>query len=481
MASRQDRAALLENLSLLVSSGMGISLSLETLVTDARSRGMQRLLERLREDVESGFPLWQAIDRSKLFNESTVSLMKIGEETGRLSENLRLVNDREEKERMLRSRLRSATLYPAFVFVLTAGIGVGIAWFILPELSRVFSELRIALPLPTKVLIATGGFFEQYGTFAVPTFFVGLVALIYFLFFFRRTRFIGQAILFVFPGTRRLVQEVELGRFGYLLGTLLNAGIPISEALHSLIGTSFFPQYRKAYEHLAKSVRDGYSFEASFASFPKSLQLFPPSVRQLIATGERSGNLSATFLKISETYEAKSEATTKNLTVLLEPVLLVIVWLGVVGVALAVILPIYSLIGQLNAGEQGAPSSQTETTAPQDPVESGTDAATIVEPVVPESSLKSSATGEEKTLTILPTGIGYLNVRDAPSKEGKIIGRVTPGTMYTYQSEQGGWFEIIVGEQCSLLQLPCESGAETGWISGDYATPNANNEGVYAP
>lgn len=171
VASRQDRAALLENLSLLVSSGMGLSLAFETMFTDARSRGMQRILGRLRDDVESGFPLWQALDRTKLFGESTVALLKIGEETGRLSENFRLVNEREEKERALRSRLRSATLYPLFVFILTAGIGVGIAWFILPELSRVFSELRITLPLPTKVLIVFGGFFEQYGAVAIPSFF----------------------------------------------------------------------------------------------------------------------------------------------------------------------------------------------------------------------------------------------------------------------------------------------------------------------
>lgn len=190
VASRQDRSALLENLSLLVSSGMGLSLALETMFADARSHGMQRILGRLRDDVESGFPLWKALDRTKLFGESTVALLKIGEETGRLSENLQLVNEREEKERALRSRLRSAMLYPTFVFVLTAGIGVGIAWFILPELSRVFSELRITLPLPTKVLIALGGFFERYGTVAVPVFFVGLIVLIYFLFFFRKTRFI---------------------------------------------------------------------------------------------------------------------------------------------------------------------------------------------------------------------------------------------------------------------------------------------------
>lgn len=463
---------------------MGLSLALETMAADARNGGMRRILERLRDDVESGFPLWQALGRTKLFGESTVALLKIGEETGRLSENLRLVNEREEKERALRSRLRSATLYPMFVFVLAAGIGVGIAWFILPELSRVFSQLRIALPFPTKVLIAVGAFLEQYGTVAVPAFFVGCVVVIYFFFFFRKTRFIGQTILFLFPGTRKLVQEVELERFGYLLGTLLDAGIPISEALNSLIGTSFFPQYRSWYEHLAKNVRDGYSFEASFDATPKSRRLFPSSVRQLIVTGERSGNLSATFLKISETYEEKSETTTKNLAVILEPILLVIVWLGVVGVALAVILPIYSLIGQLNAGEQGTSSAptQVESSAPNDvtPTEangvSETAKGTMLGNAEPSPEMPVTA-----TVTILPTGIGYLNVRDLPSKDGKVIGRVAPGETYVYRSEQDGWFEIVLGERCSLLAVPCESGRNAGWISGDYATPNTNNGGVYTP
>ena len=127
-----------------------------------------------------------------------------------------------------------------------------------------------------------------------------------------------------------------------------NAGISINLINSLLAKATSFKRYRDFYVYLSESIAEGNSFKKSFEFYEKSKTLLPVSVEQLIIAGEQSGSFSETLLKISKTYEEKTDITTKNLTVMLEPILLVIVWLGVVAVAMAVILPIYSLVGGFN-------------------------------------------------------------------------------------------------------------------------------------
>jgi type II secretory pathway component PulF len=142
--------------------------------------------------------------------------------------------------------------------------------------------------------------------------------------------------------------EVEVARFGYLLGTLLDAGLPVTKAIDSLAGASDVIRYKKFYLALRESIDMGNSFQKSFALYKDINKLVPPPIQQLIISGEQSGNLNKTLIKVGQVLEEKSDTTTKNLTIIMEPILLVIVWAGVVTVAFAVILPIYSLVGGLN-------------------------------------------------------------------------------------------------------------------------------------
>lgn len=343
----KDRDYFVENLSMLASSGMGILAALDAISDGVHSKQMRRIIVEMRNRIEAGASLWSALEQSGIFHAHTISLIRIGEESGNLAENLKIVGSQEEKDRIFRSKIRSAMLYPLFVFSLTLIIDVGIAWFILPKLALVFSQLRIKLPLITQYLILLGAFLGKHGTAVIPLFAVGLILIIYFIFYFRKTKYIGQSMLFWVPGVKRLIQEIELARFGYLLGTLLQAGLQVTQALDSLGKATVFPHYQKLYNHLKTSIDDGNSFQKSFASYNKTNRLIPMPIQQLIAAGEQSGNLPEILLKISKAFDAKTEITTKNLTVILEPILLVIVWLGVVAVAFAVILPIYGLIGGL--------------------------------------------------------------------------------------------------------------------------------------
>lgn len=344
----KERDQFIENLSMLVLSGMSILSALTSIVKETKTPNMKKILERMQLEIESGSPIWKAFDKTNLFKGYTISLIRLGEESGNFAENLKVVSLEEEKEREFKSKVRSALMYPIFVLTLTAVVGIGISWFILPKLAKIFSDLKLALPFITKVLIGFGVFLSKYGLVVVPLGAAAFGGIAYILFIHKKTKFIGEAILFSIPGIRTLLMEVEVARFGYLLGTLLDAGLPVTKAIDSLAGATEVTRYKTFYLALRESIDAGNSFQKSFIMYAKIDTLIPQPIQQLIISGEQSGNLNKTLIKVGQVLETKSDTTTKNLTIIMEPILLVIVWAGVVSVAFAVILPIYSLVGGLN-------------------------------------------------------------------------------------------------------------------------------------
>jgi len=433
----REKDHFVENLSMLISSGMTIVEALMSISSGIKSRIMKRIVSDISNDVEAGSPLWKALDKQNLFKPSVISLVKIGEQSGKLADNLYIVSLQEEKNRNFKSKIQSAMMYPVLVMSIMVIVGIGIAWFILPKLSEVFSQLKLDLPAITKVLIGLGDFLAEFGAIAIPiTIFVMLMGF-YFIFGFPKTKFIGQTILFHTPIIKRLIMEIELSRLGYLFGTLLQAGVPIVDSIESLTESADFPQYKKLYAHMSVRIRDGNSFRSSLKSFKKSEKLIPVQIQQMIVTGERSGNLSDMFVKIGKTFENKIDQTTKNLTVVLEPILLVFVWMGVVGIALAVILPIYSLIGGLNAG---GVQPQPDVKEP------------IVE-VTPDVVVE-----DEKYFLEIVGDLEYLNVREGSSSDSDIIGKADLGNQFEYVdiSDDGEWYQIILEDE------------STGWVYYEY-------------
>lgn len=438
-----ERDFFIDNLAMLVSSGMDFFSALDSIEKTAKSRMMKKIIAFLKYEVSSGSNLWKALEKTNLFSGYVNALIRMGEESGRLEENLMAIAIQQQKERSFRSKIYSAMMYPAFVFFLTIFIGVGISWFILPRLSTVFSQLDIDLPLITKVLIGFGSFLKVYGYIAVPALLILTIIAFYFTFSFRRTKFIGQFLMLSFPKVRDLIKEVELARFGYNLGLLLEAGLPIIDALDSLCRGSEFYSYRKLYEHIKVNIDKGNSFEKSLLSYKKSEKLIPLPIQQMIFASERSGKLTETLKRIGLIYEERTDNTTKNLATVLEPVLLVFVWLGVVSVAMAVILPIYSLVGGLNQNQNNpAPPPINETVLE-------------VSEELPMENV--SPKEEEKIIQILSTETGFLNVRSESNKNSKIISKVYPGGIYTFEQEQDGWYLIALGDD------------KEGWILGEYA------------
>lgn len=344
----KEREYFVENLSLLLKAAVPLGQALESLKQTSRNRQVKKALEDMQADIEAGVSLGDTLEKSGLVGEQTLALIHLGEQSGHLVENMQLAAEQEEKRHYFRSKVRSALIYPSFVLGLTVVVGLGVAWFLLPRLSDTFTQLQVSLPAISKSMINFGLFLKEHGFIAVPVAVVVILFIGYILFGAPKTKFIGQNMLNMTPGISRLLREVEVAQFGYLLGTLLDAGLPITKAIRLLAESTASQRHKRMYEYLAKSLEDGQSFQQAMGGYKDISKLLPPSVQQMVIAGERSGSLVQVLRTIGRTFEQKADVTTQNLQAILEPILLVIVWIGVMAVAVAVILPIYSLVGGLN-------------------------------------------------------------------------------------------------------------------------------------
>jgi type II secretory pathway component PulF len=348
MSAAADRDQFLENMGMLVDSGVDVLSAIDAASASAPSEQMRKVVLGIKDNIAGGATFWQALKESKLFSPATISLIKVGEESGKLSQNLKLVLTQNEKSRSFHSRILSATLYPVIVIFFMLIIGIGVAWFVLPHLAASFAQLNVALPGITRVLIGIGNFLGRYGLIAVPSFLIVIALIAYFFFFSPKTKFIGDAVLLHTPIIKSLIRDTEISRFGYVVGILLEAGIPLVDALRSLAETASLRPYRKLYRYLSEGIAAGDSFKKSFASYPAAASLLTPAVIQIIIFAEQTGRLPDAFLRFSATYEEKTELTAKNFPIIVEPILLVFVGIIVFLFAIAIILPIYSLTASIS-------------------------------------------------------------------------------------------------------------------------------------
>ncbi len=434
--ARGETYYVLENLAILMSSGTDILSALATIRESLSSAWMRQKIDTLSGNIDSGQPFWRALAATNLLPTRMITLIKIGEEAGRLPENLSLLVMQSQKERLFRSRLQSAMLYPALVLIITSVVGIGIAWFILPRLTKLFTELDVELPIMTRVLMFFGNLLEHHGAIVLTALAILIGALLYIFFINQKTKVAGQWLVFHIPGIKRLAQEVEIARFGYLFGTLLTAGLPLVDAMRSLIEATPFRRYSKLYQHLATTIEEGKTITDAFRSKKNSAALIPLPIQQMLSAAWNSGRMPETSLSVGKIYEDKIEVTTKNISTLLEPVLLIIVWLAVVNVALAVIMPIYKLIGNLN-GPQNTTSVQKKSGK-----------AIVLPPV--------TRTPQAKKIVATVTAASQLNVRKEPSAQAQAVTKIAPNTSYQVIKEVSDWVEIILTDNT------------TGWVNSAY-------------
>ncbi len=343
----KDREYFTSNLAYLLKAGVTPSQALHSLRDTNQSKTLDNAIDQVIKELDDGSPIWKAFEKAKIVPKETLVLVRMGEQSGKLSENLRLAARQEEKQRIFRSKIKSALLYPAFVITLTFIVAMGVAWFLLPRLAVTFNQLGYKLPLISRIIIGFGTFLQHYGLIFIAFLIIGALALAYGIRSVPRVRNWAHRVLLKMPGISKLVTEIEIARFGYMLGSLLDANMAVTEALRLLQGATSIVSYQNFYSYMAKSFENGYNFQRGFAEYKGVSKLIPSPVQQMVISGERSGALNESLRDVGDVYEEKADSTTRNLETILEPILLLIVWGGVLAVAVSVILPIYSLVGKL--------------------------------------------------------------------------------------------------------------------------------------
>ena len=342
----QERDFLVENLSVLIASGMNVMSALDAIHGEMKTKVMKKTIETLRAEVDEGMPIWKSLDNTGLFTKHAIALLKIGEESGRLPANLKVISEQSQKDRMFKSKLFSALMYPVAVLAIAFILGILIAWYLLPKMSGIFDSMHMKLPFLTRVIIAVGKFLGTDGYWAVPVLFTVVFTLGYFLFVNKKTLYIGQAIMFKTPIINRMILEIELARFGYILSNLLGAGIPLVDSLDSLSIASSYIRYQKFYAFMRDNIELGNTFQKCFSDYPvKSSKLIPYPIQMMVITSEQSGKLQETLGVIGHLYDEKTEITTKNLSTMLEPIMMIVIFGAVLVLALGVLLPLYGMLG----------------------------------------------------------------------------------------------------------------------------------------
>lgn len=333
-------------LSAILRSGVNIADALR--IIEAQSiGGFKRIIGKICSDVESGQTLSSALKKyPKYFNLVYVGVVNVGEKSGKLAECLDYVAEQQEKDLELSRKVQSASFYPMIVFVLLLALAALLSFWILPQLIVIFSSFNMPLPWSTKLLLWTAAVIRDHGILIL----VSLVAAIFFLNFILRTKVVRpfwQAFLMSIPFFGELIKKVNLARFCRILGILIKSGTGFNDSIDITIDSLNNEVYKIQLKKIKERVLSGLSLGEAVSHIGRD-DLFPQLVSQMISVGERTGNLEKNLLYLADFYEKEVDNVSKNLSSILEPILLVLIGFIVVIVAVAIISPIYEFIATLS-------------------------------------------------------------------------------------------------------------------------------------
>ncbi|MDP3724291.1 MAG: type II secretion system F family protein [bacterium] len=326
-------------LATMVEAGLTLTEALTILREQTKNPDMQRMVAQIIRDIDGGMSFADALDRhQETFSMVFISLVRAGESAGVLDKVLTRLSENLEKERDFRSKVKGAMIYP--VIVITAMIGVVIVMmvFVLPRLTSLFGELGSSLPLPTRILIGASSFMVAYW-YILAGFFVGGAI---WLRWWGKTD-VGRRAVDRFrlrvPLFGAILENVVLAEFTRTLSLLITAGIPIIEGLTTVARALENVLYQDAIMQASREVERGTPLATPISREP----IFPPIVGQMIRTGESTGKLDVLLLRLSSYFESEAEHQIRGLTAAIEPIIMIILGLGVAFLVMAVILPIYQI------------------------------------------------------------------------------------------------------------------------------------------
>lgn len=337
----------IKRLSFLIKANVPLLESITMIYEQTKIRRHKEQLKKVMDKVANGQSLSNSLQAVQgTFSDFSINIISVGEVTGVLSENLIYLADELQKKQILRRKIISACVYPVIVVCATFGIVLFLIIYLFPKIIPVFSSLQMKLPLSTRIVIALSNGIRHFGFYILgATFLLGVV----FLWSIKRSekiKDIRDATTLHLPLFGKLIKSYNLTNSMRTLSLLLKSGVPISDALPITASISSNRSYKREFQKASLSVRRGENVSNSFQS---NTALFPDMVVQIVAVGERTGSLPASLLYLSELYETEVDDFTRNLSALIEPLLMVMMGLVVGFIAISIITPIYGITQNLHS------------------------------------------------------------------------------------------------------------------------------------
>jgi type II secretory pathway component PulF len=340
--SAGDKIALISNLATMLSAGIPILEAVGNLMEDSKGN-VKKVLQTLSEDLTEGHQVNYSLAKfPNVFDKVTINVVKASEEAGTLDVTLKDLRDNLRKQNEFADTVRSALMYPMFimgVFVLVLLVNL---IFVVPKIATVFKNLKVPLPVPTQIMVATSDFMTQNTTLFLLIL-AGIVLLIIYMFSQQRNFLLN--ILYSLPGVSELVKLIDITQLSRSMYLLLTSGISIIAALELAQDIVMRNETRKMVMKSKELILSGKTFSEGLRT---AKNYVPTIMIKLVETGEKTGTLDKSMQDISEYYDYQVSNSLKSLTAMLEPIMLVVVGLVVGGMMISIIAPIYGLISNVS-------------------------------------------------------------------------------------------------------------------------------------
>ncbi len=341
----KNKIEFFQNLATMIDAGIPIDQAIRSIVEDSEKASKNFVFNTLVKSLESGRSLNEGMAAFPMyFNRSEISVVKAGEVGGTLTDSLRILVRTLKEQEFIKKSIKSAMTYPGMVMGVMVVVSTVLVLFVIPRLGETFLRLNVKIPLPTQILIHVSLFLQKNQILSI----LGILLIAISSILYARSNMGRKSFIFLLskiPVTKRIMLEIDLARVSTIFSSLLTSGIPILEVLDLTRETLILPEVKRSITQVSRDLAAGSTLEAAF---DKHRKIYPSTFRRILATGEKSGTLETSMAQVFEYYSTSVTDKLKNISVIIEPVILIIIALGVGGLIISFIGPVYELIGSLN-------------------------------------------------------------------------------------------------------------------------------------
>ncbi len=335
-----EKLFFVQNLGIMLKAGISLSVALKTLARQTNNKRFAKIIAEISKNVEKGVSFTESLKpHEKIFGQLFINMVESGEISGKLEEVLKRLHIQFKKNHELVAKVKGALTYPAVILLVMIGMGIFMMISVVPSIAAMFKDLNAELPFATKMLIKLSESLVAHGALYL----IGAVVLILIIVQAAKTKkgkYFFHGLLLKLPIFSTIIKKINLARFARTISSLLKTDIMIIKSLQITANVLGNVYYRDALNEMSVKIKKGGTINEVIANYEK---LFPPIVTQMIAVGEETGELDFILEELAEFYEGEVDQTMNNLPSIIEPVLILVLGSAVGGMAVAIIMPMYSL------------------------------------------------------------------------------------------------------------------------------------------